>query len=87
MGDQIDLVDQHRCGGEGPGMDAERGEVVERIGEQVERSRVASDALSASCQRVPELVVPEILCETARQPQPTRVVFLGLGIGERVQRT
>ena len=71
--DRIDLVDQRRGGGEGPGMDVERGEVVERVREQAERAGVARDAHAAGRERVPELVVPEILREAARQPQPAPV--------------
>ena len=35
---------------------------------------------------VPELVVPEILREAARQPQPAPVLSAAVGLGERAQR-
>ena len=84
--DRIDLVDQRRGGGEGPGMDVERGEVVERVREQAERAGVARDAHAAGREHVPELVVPEILREAARQPQPAPVLSAAVGLAERAQR-
>ena len=68
VGDRVDLFDLSGGGGERPGVDVERGEVVERVGEEVKRAGLSRDADAAGCEHVPELVVPEILCEAAREP-------------------
>ena len=68
--DHLELIDQRRGGGERPRMDVERGEVVERVGEQVERAGLARQAHAVGRKQVPELVFPKILREAARQPQP-----------------
>jgi hypothetical protein len=84
--DRIDLVDLRRGGGEVPGVDVERGEVVECVGEQAERAGVAREAHAAGREQVPELVVPEILREAAGQPQPAPVLAAAVGLAERAQR-
>ena len=63
-----------------------RGEVVGHVREQAERAGVARDAHAAGREHVPELVVPEILREAARQPQPAPVLFVAVGLAERAQR-
>ena len=63
-----------------------RGEIVERVREQVERAGVAREAHAAGREHVPELVVPEILREAARQPQPAPVRSAAVGFAERAQR-
>src|SRR6185437_3613482 len=83
--DRIDLVDQRRGGGERPRMDVERGEVIERVREQVERAGLTGQAHAAGRERVPELVVPEVLGEAARQPQPPPVRTAAVGSVERAQ--
>ena len=68
-------------------MDVGRGEVVGHGREQVEHARVARDAQPAGGEHVPELVVPEILGEATRQPQPTHVALgQSLHIAERAER-
>ena len=67
-------------------MDVERGEVVERVREQVERAGVTREAHAAGRERVPELVVPEILREAARQPEPAAILSAAVGFAERPQR-
>ena len=84
--DRLDLADQRGGGGEVPGVDVKRGEVVRHDREQAERAGVAREAHAAGGERLPELVVPEILREAARQPQPAAVVAAGVGPGEREQR-
>ena len=73
-----------RRGGQGPGMDAERSAVVERVRELTERAAGASCPLGARCEHLPQRVVPEILGKAARQPQPPRVVVVAVG-GERTR--
>ena len=86
LSDRTDLLDLRRSGAEGAGMDVERGEVVERVREQVERAGVTREAHAAGRERVPELVVPEILREAARQPEPAAILSAAAGFAERPQR-
>jgi uncharacterized protein YbjT (DUF2867 family) len=84
--DRIDLIGLRRSGGERSRMDVERGEVVERVREQVERAGFARYAYAAGREHVPELIVPDILREAARQPQPLPVLTAAVGFPERAQR-
>ena len=54
-------------------MDVGRAEVVDQAREQVEHARVARDTHPAGSEHVPELIVPEILGQATRQPQPAHV--------------
>ena len=56
-----------------PAMHVERRQEVGHDREQAERAGLARDAHAAGRELVPELVVPEILREPARQPQPVPV--------------
>ena len=68
-------------------MDVERGKVVERVREQVERAGVARDAHAARREHVPELVVPEILGQATRQPHPPHVASgQSVHVAELVER-
>ena len=68
-------------------MNLERGEVVGHMREQAERAGVACHAHPARREHVPELVVPEILGQATRQPQPTHVPCgQSLHVAEPVER-
>ena len=68
-------------------MDIECGEEVGHARKQSERAGVAGDAHPAGRELVPELVVPEILGQATRQPQPTHVSCgQSLHVAERAER-
>ena len=71
--DGVGLLDQRRSGAERSRMDMERRAIRDRHREHAERARLPRDAHAARREHVPELVVPEILGEATRQPQPTHV--------------
>ena len=67
------------------GRAARRGSGHDR--EQAQRAGVTRDAHTAvGHEFVPELVVPQVLRQPARQPQPAPVRSAAVGSGERVQR-
>src|SRR5687767_5168026 len=70
MGDRVDLVDQHRRGVERAGVHVQRGTVGGDDRQCAQRARLTRDAYAAGHERVPELVVPEVLREPAREPEP-----------------
>ena len=85
--DRVDLLDQRRGGAEGSRMNVEGRAVRGRDREHAERARLTRDAHPARREHVPELVVPEILGQATRQPQPAHVACGQLlHVAERVER-
>jgi hypothetical protein len=85
--DRIRLLDQSRRRRELSGMHVHAGAIGRGEGEHAERAGVAGELQLAGRQLVPRLVLPEIGCDTARQPEPANVVLaVALVSGHGVQR-
>src|SRR4030095_4602338 len=83
----VDLLDQRRSGAERSTMNMEGRAIRERDREHAERARLTRNAHPARREYVPELVVPEILREATRQPEPAHVACGQLlHAAKRVQR-
>ena len=85
--DRVGLLDQRRSGVERSRMNVEARAIGGRDREHAERARLARDAQRARRQLVPQLVVPQVLGQAARQPEPAHVACRqSLLAAERAER-
>ena len=73
LGDRVGLLQQRRRLGVLPGVHVHAGAVAGRDGKDAERACLARAAHAAGGQLVPDLVLPEIRGDAARQPEPAVV--------------
>jgi hypothetical protein len=75
LGDRVCLLDQGLGSGELAGMHVHACAIRGREREHVERACVAGELQLAGRELVPRLVLPEVGCDAAREPEPAGVVL------------
>ena len=74
--DRIGLLDQRRGSGELSSVHMHSRAVGKGKGKEGERAGLASKPDRASCQLMPQLVVPQVACDEPWQPEPTHHVVV-----------